>query len=104
MKDGAMGSYTFAEKGSHTVSLTVSNPNGKVSTTDKTFEVTSTLTVGINISPRATPIGSTVGFQARSPKASFYEWDFGDGSPSVNGTSDFVQHIYKKTGIYTINL
>jgi PKD domain len=82
----------------------VSNANGKVSTTEKKFEVTSTLTVGINISPRATPIGSSVGFQARSPKASFYEWDFGDGTPSVNGTADFVSHVYKKTGIYTVNL
>lgn len=103
-KDGALWHYTFKEKGTHTVSLTVSNGNGKVSTVDKTFEVTSTLTVGVNISPRATAIGTKVGFQARAPEARFYEWDMGDGSPSINGTADFIEHIYKKTGTYNATL
>jgi PKD repeat protein len=103
-KNGAIGTYTFTEKWTHTVSLTVSNSYGKVSTVDKKFDITSTLTVGMNISPRATPIGSMVSFQARSPQAGFYEWDVGDGSPSINGTIDSIQHVYKKTGIYSATL
>jgi PKD repeat protein len=86
------------------VSLTVANAFGKVTTIDKTFDVVSTLTVGMNISPRAAPIGSLISFQARSPQARFYEWNAGDGSPSVNGTSDYIQHIYKKTGVYSATL
>ena len=103
-KDGAVGTYTFTEKWSHTVSLTVANAYGKVKTTDKTFDIASTLTVAMNITPRAAPIGTTVNFQARSPQARFFEWNLGDGSPAINGTTDNIAHIYKKTGIYSATL
>lgn len=103
-KEGAIWSYTFSEKGSHTVSLTITNAFGKVSTVDKTFNVTSTLTIWVNITPRAAPIGSMISFQARSPQARFYEWNLGDGSPTINWTTDFIQNVYKKTGIYTATL
>lgn len=103
-KEGAIGSYTFSEKWSHTVSLTITNAFGKVSTVDKTFNVTSTLTIWVNITPRAAPIGSMISFQARSPQARFYEWNLGDGSPTINWTTDFIQNVYKKTGIYTATL
>ncbi len=43
--DGARGTYSFSDKGQHTVSLTVANIHGKVTTVDKTFDVTSLLTV-----------------------------------------------------------
>ena len=71
---------------------------------DKTFDVTSTLTVDVNITPRAAPIGTTVNFQARSPEARFFEWNPGDGSPATNGTTDNISHVYKKTGIYSSTL
>lgn len=103
-KDGAIWSYTFSEKWSHTVSLTVTNPFGKVATVDKKFDVTSTLTIWVNITPRAAPIGSMISFQARSPQARFFEWNLGDWSPSINWTTDFIQNIYKRTGIYTATL
>jgi PKD repeat protein len=103
-KDGALWVYTFTEKWAHSVSLTVSNAYGKVSTVDKNFDVSSTLTVGMNITPRATPIGNVVSFQARSPQARFYEWNLGDGSPTINGTTDFVQNNYKKTWVYAATL
>jgi len=45
-----------------------------------------------------------VSFQAKAPKAAFYEWNTGDGSPTVNGTSDGIDHIYQKTGIYSVTL
>ena len=73
-------------------------------TADKTFDIASTLTVAMNITPRAAPIGTTVNFQARSPQARFFEWNLGDGSPAINGTTDNIAHIYKKTGIYSATL
>ncbi len=103
-KEGAIWTYNFAEKWAHTVSLNLTNGFGKVSSMDKNFDVTSTLTVWINISPRAAPIGSMINFQARSPQARFYEWSLWDGSPTINGTADFIQNIYKKTGVYTASL
>lgn len=103
-KGGAIGKYTFTDKGSHTVSVVVSNVYGKVTTVDKTFEVTSTLTLSLNVVPRAAPINTNVSFQARSPKASFYEWNVGDGSPLIQGVSDNIEHIYKKTWVYTVSL
>lgn len=66
--------------------------------------MTSILTIGLNITPRAAPIGTNVNFQARSAGARFFEWNLGDGSPSINGTTDFVSHVYKKTGIYSVIL
>lgn len=58
----------------------------------------------MNIVPRAAPIGTVVSFQAKSPRAAFYEWSTGDGEPSINGTSDSIEHVYKKTGIYPMVL
>lgn len=103
-KDGAIGTHMFNEKGTHTVSLTVANKYGKVKTVDKTFDVSSTLSVNMNIVPRAAPIGSLVSFQAIAPKAAFFEWNPGDGSAPVNGQMDNIDHIYKKTGIYSATL
>lgn len=103
-KDWAIGSYTFSEKWTHTVSLTIANTYGKVKTIDKSFDVTSTLTVAMNISPRAAAIGTSVGFQARAPRARFFEWNVGDGSPSINGTTDNIVHTYKKTWVYSATL
>lgn len=103
-REWAIGSYTFAEKWTHSVSLTIANTYGKVKTIDKNFEVTSTLTIGMNISPRAAALGTSVSFQARSPRARFFEWNVGDGSPSINGTTDNIIHTYKKTWVYSASL
>lgn len=103
-KEGAIWTYSFSEKWAHTVSLTITNAFGKVSNVEKNFDVTSTLTVWVNITPRAAPIGTMINFQARSPQARFYEWNVGDWSPTINGTTDFIQNIYKRTGIYTATL
>lgn len=58
----------------------------------------------MNITPRAAPLGTAVSFQARSPRARFFEWNVGDGSPSINGTTDNITHTYKKTGVYSATL
>lgn len=86
------------------MSLTVSNTYGKVKTVDKTFEVSSTLRVGMSIAPRAATLGTLINFQARAPEARFFEWNTGDGAPTINGTIDNITHIYKKTGIYSVTL
>lgn len=42
--------------------------------------------------------------QAIAPNAAFFEWNVGDGTVGINGTADHIEHIYKKTGIYTVTL
>lgn len=96
--------YTFSDIWNHTVSLTISNIYGKISTISKDIQVLSTLTVSLNVVPRAAPINTSISMQARSPKAAFYEWDLWDGTQPTNGTSDHIDHVYKKTGIYTVAL
>lgn len=94
----------FDSVGTHTVSLTVSNAYGKVTTVDRQFEVKSILSANILISPRVAPLGTIVNFIAQSENADFYEWNMGDGSPVSSGNKKIQQHIYKKTGIYDVVL
>lgn len=103
-KDGSIGKHVFTTKWPHMVSVNVINSYGKSKSVEKMFDVISTLSVNMNIVPRAAPIGTLVSFQAIAPRASFFEWNPGDGSPSVNGQMDNISHIYKKTGIYTATL
>lgn len=74
--NGARGTITFNTIGTHTISLTVANAFGKISTVEKTFTVDSVLSVDMLITPQVTPIGNTVTFVARSENAEFYEWSF----------------------------
>lgn len=103
-ENGSIGKFTFLTKWPHEVTVTVVNKYGKVTEEKKQFGVDSTLTVWLNITPRAAPISTTVNMRARSPNASFFEWNFWDGTPAINGTNDTTEHQYKKTGIYTVGL
>ena len=103
-KDGAIGKYMFNEKWTHTFAVTVINSHGKSKTVEKSLDVISTLSVNVNIVPRAAPIGTLVSFQAISPRAAFYEWNPGDGTPTINGQMSSIDHVYKKTGIYSATL
>lgn len=102
--DGAKWSLTFDSIGTHTISVTVANPYGKVTTVEKTFTVDSVLSVSMLIAPQVAPIGSNITFVARSENADFYEWNFNDGSSPLSGNEKLVQHVFKKTGIYTVSL
>lgn len=88
----------------HTVSLTVSNAYGKVTTVDREFTVQSILSANLLITPRVAPLGTIVNLIAQSEHADFYEWNMGDGSPVLSGNKKIKQHIYKKTGIYDVSL
>ncbi len=102
--EGAKGTYTFENKGNHSVSVVASNVHGKITTVEKQFEVTSTLAVNMIITPRVVKRGSSLSVIGQSANAEFFEWNMGDGSAIISGTSRSVQHIYKQSGIYTITL
>jgi PKD repeat protein/type IV secretory pathway VirB2 component (pilin) len=103
-QDGSIWNLKFDSVWTHTISLTVSNAYGKIATTEKTFDVTSILSVNLIATPSVAPLGTTMNFIGQSENAWFYEWDMGDGTTPINGSKKLVQHIYKKTWVYTVTL
>lgn len=102
--DGAKGTYTFDSKWTHRVSVTVANVFGKITTVENQFDVTSTLSVNMFSTPRVVKRGEPVTIIGQSANAEFFEWNTGDGSPTVNGTNRSIQHIYKQSGTYDVRL
>ncbi|MBX9809839.1 PKD domain-containing protein [Candidatus Gracilibacteria bacterium] len=102
--DGAKGTYTFENKGKHSVSVTVGNVFGKITTVENQFEVLSTLSVNMISTPRVVKRGEPVTIIGQSANAEFFEWNTGDGSPAVSGTNRSIQHIYKQSGTYDVRL
>jgi PKD repeat protein/type IV secretory pathway VirB2 component (pilin) len=102
--DGAKWNYTFDNKWTHTISVTVANTYGKITTVEKEFEVISTLAVNMIITPKVVQRGSTVTIIGQSSNAEFFEWNMGDGTPLISGTARSVQHIYKQSGVYSVVL
>jgi PKD repeat protein len=102
--DGAKWTYTFDSKSTHSISVTVANVYGKITTIDKQFEVTSTLALNMISTPKVVKRGTPISLIGQSANAEYFEWNMGDGSPQINGTTKTVQHIYQKSGIYTVTL
>jgi PKD repeat protein len=102
-ENGAIGYHTFSTVGVHTVSLSLTNAYGKTKTITKDITIDSILSIDMDISPRAAPLGSIVAFDAVSPGAYFYTWKYGDGESSA-GTQSSSRHIYKKSGIYDMSV
>lgn len=94
----------FNDIGEHTITLTVSDRYGKVSTIQKNITVESTLRPVINVSPRASQRGEPVTFSVESNQAVVnYTRDFGDGdSTSIQANS--INHTYDTVGVYTVKL
>jgi PKD repeat protein len=77
---------------------------GKITSIENQFEVTSTLSVNMISTPRVVKRGEPVTIIGQSANAEFFEWNTGDGSPAVSGTSRSIQHIYKQSGTYDVRL
>lgn len=103
-QDGAKWTYKFDTVGTNTISLTIANKYGKVSTIEKTFEVKSVLSVNMVITPSVAPIWTTINFIWQSENAGYYEWNMWDGSAPINGSRKVVQHVFAKTWIYKVTL
>ena len=113
--DGTTGSgvtvqHAYADEGSYTARLTVTDDNGATSTATMTFVIG-------NVAPTAsitgaagpgTPIltGDTVTFTASATDPGTadvlaYSWTFGDGSSGTGSTST---HVYTAAGSYSVKL
>jgi PKD repeat protein len=111
--DGARGSgpivsHTFAQAGSYTVRLTVTDKDGAQSTDTTTVEVRaiSQPPVAIINGPTSGLVGETLSFDGGNSSDSdgqitSFTWDFSDGSAG-NGIS--VTHSYSTAGSYQVIL
>jgi len=102
---GQSATHTYADDGAYTLTLTLSDGGGGVST--------DTLSIAVaNVAPTVTDLtGDSSGDEgdllswavsATDPGADVltYSWDFGDGSPTDTGTA--ASHTYLDEGSYTL--
>ncbi len=92
--------HTYSALGVYTVTLTASNDNASVSTTEvmAVTEPPQALFSGI---PQSGDAPLTVTFVNSSTSATGYVWDFGDGNTSV---ATNPVHTYTSPGLYTVTL
>jgi MYXO-CTERM domain-containing protein len=104
---GSSVTHEFADNGSYTVTLTVTDDDGGSKSTSKTVTIS-------NVAPTLTLTGDTSGeagdaltwvATVTDPGADdthTYAWTFGDGSSAT--TSGSASHSYASTGSYTVSL
>ncbi|HAS40221.1 MAG TPA: hypothetical protein DCS93_07065 [Microscillaceae bacterium] len=91
----------FAQAGTYTVSLTVTNPaNGCQQTTSKTIRINSLPQPGFNV-PNLICQGDPTPFGNTSSGTTRYAWDFGDGQGSSLASPS---HVYQQAGTFTVRL
>jgi PKD repeat protein len=108
--DGVQPSHTFADNGSYTGTLTVTEG---ARTDTASFSVTvanaaPAVDAGANVT---SPSGSAVSFVGTATDPSGvdqatleYSWDFGDGSPLATAAAGTATHIYTVPGVYDATL
>lgn len=97
--------HTYTEPGTYSVSLLIETPDGCIDY----LNVSNLVTVhpypvaGFSASADTVSlVNANVSFENTSSGASWYAWDFGDGSPVEHGSS--AAHNYADTGTYQIQL
>ncbi|MDD1720272.1 MAG: PKD domain-containing protein [Methanoregulaceae archaeon] len=100
--------YMYPAPGVYTVNLTVRDLEG-VNTMSQVNLITATYGVTFTAIPQTGFAPQNVTFQDASVGSNggpiiFWDYQFGDGSPNVSGTSSVVSHIYTAPGTYTANL
>ncbi|WP_431358747.1 PKD domain-containing protein [Halovenus amylolytica] len=108
---GETTSFTYAEAGSFTASLTVTDDDGVTNTTTRTIDVEEpnvSPTAEFTVSPSNPDVGEEVSFDGSDSADSdgsivSYSWDFdGDGTEDASGeTATFT---YSTNGSYTVSL
>jgi len=104
---GVTASHSYADDGIYTVTLTVTDDDGAVGSTNATKTVLNRPPVA-SFTENATTvlIGEVIHFDASTSydqdgSIISYLWDFGDGT---NGTGVAVDHSYADNGTYTVTL
>jgi PKD repeat protein len=110
---GQLASHSYTAAGTYTVTLSVVDDAGQMSTTSTPVTVTSsgggtgTATAAFTFSPASPNALQTVFFNASTSTGSaghaitIYAWDFGDG---VSALGVSVSHSYAAAGVFTVTL
>jgi len=106
--NGMEVTHQFADSGTYTVYLQVTDDSGNTGSTSKSISVSENQapTAAFVYSPTSAEVGERVHFNASDsydPDGTIvsYEWDFGDNG---HGYYKEVNHIYNETGTYTVVL
>ncbi len=108
--DGTTGSsiqnptHTYANHGTYTVTLTITDSNGCVNHGTKIIDVFALPTADFNFSPTVGTAGLPIDFASSSiGNIGTWSWNFGDGS-TESGNFPNITHSYTSTGYFTISL
>ncbi len=100
--------YNYTTPGTYTVTHTVTDNNSKTAISSKNIVISDRNPVAnLYITTSNLIPGAWIGFRSSSydldigDNITSYSWNFGDGS---TGSGEYVQHLYKKDGIYTVTL
>ncbi len=110
--DGSIGSgltvsHAYANAGSYTVNLTVTDDSGNTGTLSAAKTILDRPPVpNFTVSATTVGLGSPISFDSSCSSdpdgvVAGYSWNFGDGS---NGSSAIISHIYNTTGSFTVVL
>ena len=92
--------HTYAEAGTYTVTLEVSNQSGS-DIASVTIDVTPAPVAAFEAHPSKGPIPLAVSFSNLSENTEIYEWDFGNGATSTDSNPS---HTYRTPGEYVVTL
>jgi len=109
---GSVANHTFASNGAFTVTLTVTNDQGKQATASQVVSVTTVPPPSSSylVSPTTIHVGNTVNFNAAASTAApghtivRYDWNFGDGSLPVSTTTPSTTHPYASVNTFKSTL
>ncbi len=96
-------SYTFPTEGNYTIQLTAANAVGCTGTKLRSVAVSSLPVPKFTFSPQNGLPPLIVNYTNQSPITGNYVWNYGDGSPAVQGFNP-PTHIYNTKGTYPITL
>ncbi|MEW6320780.1 MAG: PKD domain-containing protein [Acidobacteriota bacterium] len=103
--------HRFATAGTYTVRLTVRDTANRIATTTQSVTVSATptqLVPSLSFSPTNPRVGTVVNFNASSSTGpnpiTQYEFNFGDGSAAVIGTSPTTTHTFTTAATYNVRL
>jgi len=101
--------HAYETYGTFTVTLNVTDSEGKWDTTSQQITVTKTPVADFWWTPYYPQRGETVTFDASAstPDGGIiisYAWNFGDGTPVIVETNPITTHVYASVGNYTVTL
>ena len=99
----ALITHTYDKVGEYRVKLQVEDAYRQYKQVEKKVSVDSILSGDVVAKQKASKVGESVDFEAKSPNAVAYLWDFGDGT--TQSTEDTkASHKYDKVGKFIVRL